>query len=202
MPAPETMPWTIDGRPALGHVNLMVDTLIANANVEDLRSIVRGLLATSPPTLAAAFTTTARTRLCQTHSKVVIKPQSLFNPSPARPTQHLRDTLKRARSLYGAGLGFASLHILTSIVRASVGLRWAADSELVDILTIIDSDISQAIQSSKEETEAGLVNDYEHARTTVKDLRKAVDESLADVRAWGGEFPFERATASLDVWKV
>jgi len=118
-----------------------------------LRSIVRSLLATNPPTLASAFTTTARSRLRQTNTKsAALKPYPLFirqsMTSRATPTQHLHDVLRRARSLYGAGLGFSSLSLLTAIVRASVGLRWEDDDDMADLLAIIDADIGQGIQAS------------------------------------------------------
>ena len=133
----------------------------------------------------------------------------------------LHDLLTRARSLYGAGLGFASLGLLSSIVRATIGLRWEVDGDMADILAVIDADIGQAIQasgaypniyntrltlsitnqSSKEEIDGGGVLDFTLAREAKNDLRCAVNDSLADVKSWGGEFPFERAAASIEYWK-
>lgn len=49
--------------------------------------------------------------------------------------------------------------------------------------------------------EGGRVNDISAARETVLELRRAVKDSSADVQAWGGEFPFERASASIEYWK-
>ena len=57
-------------------------------------------------------------------------------------------------------------------------------------------------QSSKEEIEGGRVVDYTSAREVKNELRCAVNDSLADVKSWGGEFPFERAVASLEFWKI
>jgi len=204
MPAPDITYRQIDARPALGHVNLMVDTFIANASADDLRSIVRNLLATGPPGLVPAFTNAARSRLRQTNSKVHNSPylfQRQTRDKPSSPMPSLHDILTRARSLYGAGLGFASLGLLSSIVRATIGLRWEDDGDMADILAIIDADISQAIQSSKEEIEGGGVLDFTLAREVKNDLRCAVNDSLADVNSWGGEFPFERAAASIEYWK-
>lgn len=45
-------------------------------------------------------------------------------------------------------MGFASLGVLASIVRASIGLRWEEDGVIADILAVIDADIGQAIQVS------------------------------------------------------
>jgi hypothetical protein len=51
-------------------------------------------------------------------------------------------------------MGFASLGVLESVVRATVGLRWEDASELPDILALVDADISQAIQ---------VCDEFEHA---------------------------------------
>jgi len=110
------------------------------------------LLATGPPGIAPAFGNAARSRLRQTSTKALPAPYSLFRKqtrdSPATPLPHLHDTLTRARSLYGAGMGFSSLVVLASIVRATIGLRWEDDGEMPDILAVIDADIGQAIQVS------------------------------------------------------
>ena len=119
--------------------------------VPSLRSIVRNLLATGPPGLAPAFTSAARTRLRQTNSKVHNSPylfQRQTRDKPSAPMPSLYDLLTRARSLYGAGLGFASLGLLSSIVRATIGLRWEDNGDMADILAVIDADIGQAIQAS------------------------------------------------------
>ncbi|KAF4623607.1 hypothetical protein D9613_002421 [Agrocybe pediades] len=151
MPALE-IPRHHDGRPSLGHVNLMVDTFIANATADDLRSIARNILATGPPGIAAVFSNAARQRLRQTSTKAYPCPHPLFlSDSPeqsAVPSPQLHQTLMKARSMYGAGLGFASLDLLTSVARATIGLRWEDDSDMAQTLALIDSDISQAIQVS------------------------------------------------------
>jgi protein-S-isoprenylcysteine O-methyltransferase Ste14 len=64
------------------------------------------------------------------------------------PTSQLTETLARARSLFGAGMGLASLGVLASVVRASKGLRWSADSEMARALALVDADICQALQVS------------------------------------------------------
>jgi hypothetical protein len=109
---------------------------------------MRSLLAAGPPGVTPAFTHAARSRLRQTSYKV--NPYMLFRKqtldSPAIPLQHLHDVLTRARSLFGAGMGFASLSLLASIVRATIGLRWEDEGDMADFLAVIDSDITQAIQ--------------------------------------------------------
>ncbi|KAJ7215550.1 hypothetical protein GGX14DRAFT_443073 [Mycena pura] len=216
-------------RPVLGHVNLMADTLIANATLDDLRAIVRSMVASATPGIAAALTAAARERLAH-HPPCA--PADAYPPSPPPsggsspshsyaaisgalplftpygPTPHLHDTLRRARALYGSGMGFASLGLLATVVRCAHGhgLRWAAEDEgeLADCLAVIDADIAQAIQSCKEEIESGRAGpgSHEHAHAALADLRAALD---AAAREWGpgaAEFPFERAAASLGCWKI
>ncbi|KAJ7082316.1 hypothetical protein C8R44DRAFT_992212 [Mycena epipterygia] len=161
-PAPESTP----RRPVLGHVNLMADTLIANANLDDLRAIVRSMVASATPGIAAALTAAARDRLQQTNARCLAFPDpgALFTTPCATtascgpaPTPLLYDLLKRARALYGSGMGFASLGLLTTAVRATLELRWDREGEMADVLAVIDADIAQAIQSCKEEVESGRV---------------------------------------------
>jgi hypothetical protein len=99
-------------------------------------------------------------------------------------------------------MGFASLGVLEAVVKATIGLRWEAGSEISEILALVDADISQAIQSSKEEIEAGRVGDLAIARQIINGLRVAVMDSFFDCETWSGEFPFERASGSIEYWKV
>ncbi|KAI6104959.1 hypothetical protein EDD16DRAFT_1714322 [Pisolithus croceorrhizus] len=214
MPAPQILAHSPDGIKALGHVNLMVDTLIANATIEEqvsllnrsLRAITRNLLASGSPGLATAFTDAARTRLRQTIAKRIANANGLFETDidgiHAVPTASLDNILARIRSLYGAGMGFASLGLLASIVKATIGLRWEREGSMATTLAVIDTDISQAIQSCKEELEGGRANDLTAARDAVNKLSISVKESLADVKSWDGEFPFERAVNSIECWKI
>ncbi|KAI5117817.1 hypothetical protein M0805_004947 [Coniferiporia weirii] len=206
MPAPEVDTYT---RPALGHVNLMVDTLIANASVDDLRTIVRSMLATSPPSVAASFVSAARGCLSQTLQRGMAKQVSLFETRERHgranadavdtaPSAKLHGLLAYSRTLYGAGLGFDSIEVLTGVVRATAGLRWGPDDRLVDVLAAIDADISQAIQSCKEELAGGNVRDIGTARTVLRKLRAALAECRAEVEDWGAEFPFSRGSANAD----
>jgi hypothetical protein len=92
----------------------------------------------------------AHFRLTQTNTSAIPNEQHLFVTDPnsrrAIPTESLYEALTRARKLYGSGLGFASLGILTVIVRATLGLRWDDTGEMVDVLDAIDGDITQAFQ--------------------------------------------------------
>lgn len=44
-------------------------------------------------------------------------------------------------------MGFSSLGLLSSVVRATLGLRWEDDGDMADILAVVDIDIGQAIQA-------------------------------------------------------
>lgn len=118
------------------------------------------------------------------------------------PAGELLDTLRRIRTLYGAGMGFASVSILAVIVKATIGLRWTAGSEMEGTLAAIDADISQALQSAKEEMEAGRAGNLVEARRAIESLRSALAESVADAERQNGSYPFERGVASLEFWKI
>ncbi|KAJ7600335.1 hypothetical protein C8J56DRAFT_7289 [Mycena floridula] len=198
MPAPASE--KTQQTPVIGHVNLMVDTFIANANVDDLRAISRGLLASALPGVADAFTSVARNRLRHTSVKSCVIHHPLFTKNA--PTSNLYDALAKARTIYGVGMGFASLGILTEVVHVTIGLQWGQDGEIIKALADIDTDITQAIQSCKEEIESGRIEDYAAARDTVNCLHVVVEKSRADVETWKGEFPFERTRSSLVYWKL
>ncbi|KAI0255618.1 hypothetical protein BJV78DRAFT_1177192 [Lactifluus subvellereus] len=205
MPAPssEAFDRLPDSR-SLNHVNLMVDSFIANARVEDLRATIRILLASMPPSTAQAFTKAARSRLSSANASPLPRPQILFyyDGADPTPTSGLYDILAHARALYGAGMGLASFGVFTTIIRSSFGLRWTPFGAAAEAFTLIDGDICQAIQSAKEEIDSGRASgDLESARTKVADLRSALKESGDAVSRWGGDFPFERAAATLEVWK-
>ena len=171
-----------------------------------LRAIVRGMLATSPPTVAQAFTAAARQRLLRVDATAIPDVTGIFTSESggkaAAPTQKLHDILIRTRTIYGSGMGIASLQVLARIVGATAGLRWEDNSDMEAVLAEVDADISQAIQSSKEEIDGGRVADFQAAREVVQELRSAVNESQMDVKKWDGAFPFERAAASLEYWRV
>ncbi|KAI0640861.1 hypothetical protein C8Q79DRAFT_993033 [Trametes meyenii] len=164
------------------------------------------MLATSPPSTAAAFTAAARQRLVRVNATDIPDTAGIFvaetGDNTASPTQKLDGILVRTRTLYGSGMGFASLKILARVIGATIGLRWEEDSAMEDILAIIDADISQAIQSAKEEIEGGRVTDMQDAREVVHELRSAINDSQMDVKKWNGAFPFERGAASVEYWRV
>jgi len=104
--------------------------------------------------------------------------------------------------MYGAGLGFLALRYLTPAMQQTIGLRWEEDDEMAYSLAILDADMTQAIQSSKEELMREKGSGANEARAVVKELRLRLSEASASVKSWGGEFPFERTQASLEHWKL
>ena len=167
---------------------------------------MRTTLASTPPSTAAAFTAAARKRLAQTLVQHPLPaPATLFTPvdgsDEVQPFGEFAEVLRRARALYGAGMGFASLGVLTHVVRATLGLRWDVDGATADALAAVDADIAQGLQSSREELGAGRV-DVDHARGVVAELEQALDASQDETAQWGGDFPFERALVDVQHWKL
>lgn len=163
---------------------------------------MRSSLATCP-SLTPSFIHAAKKRLEQTLAKVPTASDGLFvvsHTGHAFPGPALQNALSVTRSLYGVGMGNAGLQKLTDIVRATVDLRWDIDGEMVNVLAVIDADIAQAIQSTKEELMGG--GSREAVITTVTELQAAVKASRLATDNWGGDFPFERASDSLDYWNL
>ena len=108
--------------------------------------------------------------------------------------------------MYGVGLGFAALQYLTPAIQQTVGLSWEEDDELAKSLTVLDSDMTQAIQSSKEELiREGDGFDVDKAKAVVTELQLRLSEVSASVKsrgARGGEFPFEKTQETLQYWKL
>ena len=94
-----------------------------------------------------------------------------------------------------------SLPIYTSIIRSTFHLRWEDSDEdlLLNHLAVVDADLAQAIQSSKEEVAAGYLEseeDIASARESLGELHAALNESKRLVETWGGEFCFDRVCQS------
>lgn len=161
---------------------------------------MRSLLSTCP-SLTPSFVDAAKRQMEQHPIKAPFSPESLFiisHTGNAVPDPALLDVLATVRSLYGVGMGIAGLQSLTGIVQATVGLRWEAEGEMTDMLAVIDADITQAIQSTKEELMGGTNRDL--AMATVTELRAAVKASRLETEHWGGDFPYEKTADSLDYW--
>ncbi|KAI0798206.1 hypothetical protein C8Q75DRAFT_740987 [Abortiporus biennis] len=181
----------------------MIDTFIANANVEDLRAIVRSTIATNPST-TAAFGSAARQRMTQGSATGRTQYKELFVKSDGETVAgpDLSRALVHARSLYGVGLGVASLKVLACILRATIGHRWEEGGILENVFAEIDADVSQGLQSTREEIESGRLSDKTVALSGLGELRSAIQDSKKEVERWGGVYPFERAASSMAYWKL
>lgn len=110
------------------------------------------MLASKTPGLVSAFITSTRTRLHQRQSSSVgdwLKFELPFNSDTEALAPQLQATLTRARLFYGSGLGFASLPLLTAIVRSTIGARWIPEGGVANALVVVDADLDQALQVRK-----------------------------------------------------
>ena len=212
----------------------MVDTLISNANPQEfvsvynitryisliffvgsLQAMVRGLLSSSRPDVAAAFTAAARAHLTRRNIFAISNRAALFSPVETiddaegtiplwAPTADLEPLLRRTRMAYGAGLGVESLETLTNIVEVVAETHWKEDdgvNSMENILAAIDQDISQAVESAKQQIEAGHIDDIERAGQVKEALFKALQKCEQSVGVWNAEmFPFPRGLESVRGW--
>ncbi|KAH8108089.1 hypothetical protein BXZ70DRAFT_914121 [Cristinia sonorae] len=183
--------------------NLMIDTFLANAAPDDLRAIVRATLATCPHSTTATLTHAARVHF--EHRKAPSVSEGLFTVQDnglSVPAAGLQKVLSRARVLYGVGSAFSSLSVLEGVIRATAGLKWEEEGQMADALAMVDADITQAIQSCKEELGSGRVKDLSGARKAVASIGEAINAVRADCARWDEDaFPFDRAEASVQYWK-
>jgi len=170
-----------------------------------IRAAVRAMLATTAPSAAGAFTKAARARLTKAYPSHIPTDRDLFvldEEGYVHPTTDLAHVLRHARSLYGAGLGLLALDVFNEIIRSLFGQRWEPDGDTADVLAVVDADLCQAIQSTKEEIEAGRAGEPAQVHAVVARLRMTLQQSAADVMVWSRDSPFERAAASVDCWKL
>ena len=176
------------------------------------------MLTTSDSAVTTAFTAAARNRLVRSNATTPPDPEALFQPLAApgadascaqlwAPTPELERVLRRARAAYGAGMALASLGVLTAIVIATSRVRWAQDSAMEDALAAVDADLSQAIESAKQEIDAGRAPDPTYAANARAALLDALQRCQQAVEGWdddGGEdmFPFDRGLTSVQGWKT
>lgn len=176
--------------------------------VARLRGIIRELLASSPLSVSAQFAATALGRLKRKLSgcgSPEIPSGPLFYISEeglSRPTDAFDKILRAARSVCGAGSGLFALQSLTPVIKQTIGLRWEEDGEMANSLAVLDSDMTQAIQSSKEELMREKGAGVDEAKAVAEELRLRISEVLTSVESWGGKPPFERTEASLEHWKL
>ena len=84
------------------------------------------------------------------------------------------------------------------MIQATFPLRWTASDRdpLLEALAIVDCDISQAVQSCKEQIVGGNLDSEALAGAALEELYQALGESKRQTAAWGGEFAFDRVRGS------
>jgi hypothetical protein len=183
--------------------NLMVDTIITNVASDDIRTLVRALLSTSPAHVTDQFCSLAKAHLHHMPLPPAPSVPELFttttatsSPAPT-PTPAFESLLARARARYGAGLGASSILVLLPIVDAAATIQWTEDSPIEDALSIVDCDIAAALLRAKDEVK----QDEDTSRTALEaltKLRASLETVQEKVQAWEGDFPFERSLDALD----
>lgn len=180
----------------------MVDTIITNVASDDIRTLVRALLSTSPAQVTDQFCSLAKAHL--NHMPIPPAPrapelfaaQASSSSDQLSPTPAFENLLARARARYGAGLGVSSVQVLLPIVEVAAGLQWAEGSPMEEGLSIVDCDIAAALLNTKEETGAEGESG-ERAMGVLRKLRETFSVVEEKVEAWGGDFPFERSSDAL-----
>jgi hypothetical protein len=179
------------------HVNLMIDTVIANAPPDALRSILRALLASNPQ-ITHALEEEARKYLIRM-SKLNVYPDSLTYLEKGKPAKELDLFLGHVRSMLGCGLGFESLRLLGILVKRASELE-SPDSAFQDRLAEIDGDIVQAATAIN----ASLIDDFGTRDPTSEEkiLRDDFVATLLNAHrhamAQGKTFNFPRGLDSFD----
>jgi len=181
----------------------MVDTIITNVASDDIRTLVRALLSSSPAHVTDQFCSLAKAHL--NHMPIPPAPRApdLFSfPDPpsdtteAIPTPAFETLLARARARYGAGLGCSSVLVLLPIVEVAATMQWAEGSAIEEALSIVDCDIAAALLNAREEVQQDGEGGAE-AADVLRKLREMLEGVEEKVEEWGGDFPFERSLDAL-----
>lgn len=69
----------------------------------------------------------------------------------------------------------------------------------MDAMCVVDGDIAQAIQSTREEVASGSTEmNLAEAKTAVDDLASALIACEQETASWDGEYPFQRGLANVE----
>lgn len=170
------------------HVNMMTDTIITNLPAENLRVIMRSLLATHPD-----ITTTfeAETR---TYVRDVALPSAQGELSSEAT---LRKTQATIRCMLGCGLSLESISLMTRVVRGGIKLLVDPETtkeETTAVLASVDGDIVQIMTAvEKRLLAAARENLQDDERDAVTNLHEALIECRAIIEEKELEYPYTRA---------
>ncbi|GKT79529.1 aldo/keto reductase [Colletotrichum tofieldiae] len=179
------------------HVNMMTDTVITNLPAENLRVIMRSLLA-AHPNITTTFETETRNYI-QDVALPVAQAQRSSNPDIA----WLQKTQATIRCMLGCGLSSQSIPLMTEVV--TLGVRLLLDSDttketMLNELASIDGDIVQIITAVEKTLLAAsrtfLMDDE---RTLVTSLHQSLVDcrTITDEKAL--EYPYGRALFSTSM---
>jgi aryl-alcohol dehydrogenase-like predicted oxidoreductase len=183
----------------MAHVNLMVDTVIANLPEEGLRSVLRSMLA-ADPSVTSLFEGRTRNYL-QKPSKAC--KGRLFTTDSGAPTltEDFRATQQRIRAMLGCGMCYESVPLLTEIVSQASHLRLQSTSsdDVVHALSTVDGDIVQALTAVHKSllTPIGTRSLSDNEKPVVQALLASVVQCYESWEAAAQDFLFERSLAAL-----
>ncbi|KAF2635881.1 Aldo/keto reductase [Massarina eburnea CBS 473.64] len=182
----------------MAHVNLMVDTVIANLPEEGLRSVLRSMLAANP-SVTSLFEERTRNYL---QKPFAARTGHLFNTDGNAPslTENFRATQQRVRAMLGCGLCYESLPLLTAIVSQASHLRLqSASEELAHALSTVDGDIVQALTAVQKSLliPTGTRSLSHEEKPVVQALLESVIQCYESWDPTALDFLFERSLASL-----
>ncbi|KAE9968110.1 hypothetical protein BLS_006018 [Venturia inaequalis] len=184
----------------MAHVNLMVDTIIANMPSEGLRSVLRSMLA-ADPSVTVLFE--ERTRNYLKKSALTFSPESLFTAedNESRTTGNFRAMQQRIRTMLGCGMCYECIPLLTSILSQASHLRLPTTSskDLLHALSTIDGDIVQALTAVQKLllTSTGTRSPSQEEKLVLQSLFNAIVQCYESWNATSRDFIFERSAAAL-----
>ncbi|TID25248.1 aryl-alcohol dehydrogenase [Venturia nashicola] len=186
--------------PKMAHVNLMVDTVIANMPSEGLRAVLRSMLA-ADPSVTSLFE--ERTRNYLEKTKSTVRSENLFaaDGNGFKATENFGAMQQRIRTMLGCGLCYESIPLLTSILgqASHLPLPSTSSKDLLHALSTIDGDIVQALTAVQKLllTPAGTRSPSQEEKSILQSLFNAIAQCYESWNATTRNFIFERSVAAL-----
>ncbi|EME81277.1 uncharacterized protein MYCFIDRAFT_204250 [Pseudocercospora fijiensis CIRAD86] len=181
----------------MAHVNLMIDTIIANLPEEGLRSVLRSMLA-ADPTITPTFEDRTRVYLEKSSSMDVEEKFFKSGKNHAEQTAEFHSAQQRLRCMLGCGMCYESIPLLTAIVQQASSLQ-QLPSCLEQALSAVDGDIVQAITAIQKTLlmPSGTRSLTGLEKTPILRLEKALCQCQDVCIASHQPFPFERGLTAL-----
>lgn len=184
----------------MAHVNLTVDTIIANMPSDGLRSVLRSMLA-ADPSVTTLFEERTRNYLQKTTSTTSSENFFSADVNESKTTEGFKAVQQRIRTMLGCGMCYESLSLLTTIVDQAAYLRLAtvSSNNLLRALSTIDGDIVQALTAVQKSllTSTGNRSPSQEERLVLQSLFDAIAQCYQSWKATSEDFIFERSLAAL-----